>query len=347
MTRTHTVPTGTMALALINAGIAAPAIPTSLSEAAELNTSLPIAQQWVKYNGEFMSRLEMQALADEADAAKEPANTVQGTAYFDLLDTLNDVLTHSLLRARVLSSMAWTIDTAAINIARSIFWDTHKEASEVGHIDNFADFLNRMSEMRANENYVEDLGFEIGSGKLQSLSLLLKLSQNWHDTAQGAAVGANIKYAPKSFEQLLASEKAQAIDALTMSKLDALIEATFEGEEHTPEEVEQAKKLVAAQQAERMAAMHASRQMISPAVLRILAYADYRDESEASEFWQLPIEVQARLVNNAISALDRTVTDLAAYRSITAFEYIGIIKEAKAAKARLNDVLKSSKFIAH
>lgn len=300
MTRTHTVPAGTMAQALTNAGIA----PESTS------------------------------------------TTTHGTAYFDLMDTLNDVLVHALFRARVLSSMAWAFDTAAINTARSVFWDTHQESTQAGHIDNFANFLNKMSEMRANENYVEDLGFELGAGKLQSLSLLIKLARSWHDAAQGAAVAANVKYAPKTVEQLLASEKPQQVDALTIAKLDALVDATFDGEDHTPEEVEEAKKLIAAQQNERMAAMHASRQMITPAVLRIMAYADYHD-TDATEFWQLPIELQARLINNAISSIDRTITDLASYRSITSIEYIGLIKEAKGAKARLNEVLKSSKFIAH
>lgn len=318
MTRTHTVAPGTMAQALTNAGITEDTVPA----------------------------------------------ITHGTAYFDLLTTLDDVLVHALFRARVLSSMAWALDTAAINTARSIFWDTHAESTQAGHIDNFADFLNKMSEMRANENYVEDLGFELGAGKLQSLTLMLKLSQKWHDAAQGAAVGAGIKYTPKSFELLLASEKAQQVDALTIAKLNALVDATFDGEDSTPEEIEQAKKLVAAQQSERLAAMHASRQMISPAVLRIIAYAEHRDYfvdykgdptaaevardmNADTEFWQLPVDAQARLINNAISTIDRTVTDLAGYRSITAIEYIGLIKEAKGAKARLNDVLKSSKFLAH
>jgi len=348
MSRTHTVPTGTMASAFTNAGIAAPVIPTSLSEAAELNASLPIVKQWVSYQGQMVTRAEMEVLANEADAAAaENAPVSYGTAFFDLFPTLEDLLVHPLLRARVLSSMAWILDTTAINTARSVFWDVHKEASEAGHIDDFADFLNRMAEMRANENYVEDLGFELGAGKLQSLTLLLKLSQKWHDAAQGASVGANIKYVPKSFEMLLASEKAQAVDALTTAKLEALVDAVYEGEAHTAEEVAESKKLLAAQQAERMAQMHATRQKISPAVLRIIAYASYRDESEAEEFWQLPIEVQTRLVNNAISAIDRTLTDLAAYKSITAIQYIGLIREAKAAKARLGEVLRSGRFAAH
>lgn len=320
MTRTHTLPAGTMALALTNAGI--------------------------------------------TPDTKAPTSITHGVAYFDLLTTLDEVLVHALFRARVLSSMAWALDTAAINAARSIFWDTHKESVENGHIDNFADFLNKMSEMRANENYVEDLGFELGAGRLQSLSLMLKLSQRWHDSAEQAAVGAGIKYTPKTFEQLLASEKAQKVDNLTLTKLNALVDATFEGEDSTPEEIEQARKMVAHQQAERMAAMHASRQLISPAVLRIIAYAEHRDYfvdykgdptaaevaqdmNADTEFWQLPIDLQARLVNNAVSAVDRTVTDLAAYKSITAIEYIGLIKEAKGAKNRLNEVLRSGKFIAH
>lgn len=348
MSRTHTVPAGTMASAFANAGIAAPVVPATLSEAAELNKSLPIVKQWVSYQGQMVTRAEMEVLANEADAAAaENAPVSYGTAFFDLFHTLEDLLVHPLLCARVLSSMTWILDTTAINTARSVFWDVHKEASEAGHIDDFADFLNRMAEMRANENYVEDLGFELGAGKLQSLTLLLKLSQKWHDKAQGASIGAGIKYVPKSFEQLLAGEKAQSVDALTTAKLNALVDATFDGEDSTPEEIEQAKKLVATQQSERLAAMHASRQMISPAVLRIIAYADYHDSSEADEFWQLPVELQARLINNAISTIDRTVTDLAAYKSISALEFIGLIKEAKGAKTRLNDVLKTTKFLAH
>ncbi len=298
MTRTHTVPAGTMAQALVAANVI-------------------------------------------------PETTVtHGVSYFDLIPYLEEALVHAQLRARVLSSMAWALDTAAINTARSIFWDTHKESVENGHIDNFADFLNRMSEMRANENYVEDLGFELGAGRLSQLSLMLKLSQDWHDKAEGAAVAAGIKYTPKSFELLIASEKAQAVDALTLAKLDALVDATLD-DDHTPEELAEYKRLIAQQQSDRMQQMHASRQLVAPAVLRIISFADYRGAGETSEFWQLPIEAQSRLVSSAINTINRVLTDLAGYRQITAIEYIGIIKEGKAAIKRLNETLRSGKFVAH
>lgn len=268
---------------------------------------------------------------------------IHGTAFYDLFDSLDEVLVHPMMKARVLSSMAWMLDTSIINTARSVFWDTQASAAEAGHIDNFNDFINAMANMRTNENYVEDLGFELGAGRLQQLSLMLKLSQTWHDKAEQSAVVAGIKYTPKSFEVLITSEKVQTVDVLTKSKLDALIDATFDGEEHTPEEVAAAKAMLLKQQQERMTLMHASKQAVAPAVLRIIAYGGYRD-CDLSEFWQLTIESQVRLITAAVRGIDRTMTDLSAYKSITVIEYVGMIKEAKVAQRVLNEVLRSPRY---
>ncbi len=285
------------------------------------------------------TQLKQDALA----VANKVEDVVHGTAFFDIMDTLDTVLVHPLMKARVLSSMAWSMDASIINVARNVFWDTHKEASVNGHIDDFANFINTMADMQANENYVEDLGFELGAGRLQQLSLMLKLSVDWHDKAEQAAVAAGVKYTPKGFEELMASEKVQVLDTLSKAKLDALIEATFEGEEHTPEEIEQAKKMLTAQQQERLQQMHASRQAVAPAVLRIISYGAYR-ECDATDFWQLPVDAQARMVTAAIRSIQRTMTDLAGYKAITVIEYVGLIKESKAAERALNDVLKTPRF---
>lgn len=345
--RTHRVPKGTMQAALLTAGVTTPAVPHSLEEAERLNASLPIKDQWVSYKGEFMSRTSMEAMANAAAADEGKEKTItHGVSYFDLSNTLQEVLVHELLKARVLSSMAWSIDTAAINVARNVFWDAHAEATSSGSIDDFNNFVNKMADMRANENYVEDLGFELNAGPLKSLALMLKLSQSWHDAATGAAAAAGIRYTPKTFELLLATEKPQAVRADTVAKLHAAVDAMYEDEDADPAEIADAKAKMVEMQRIRSIDQHDSRQRITPAVLKIIDYAGYHGTGE-DQFWQLPIDMQARLIGQASSAIDRSLSDLASYSKISQMEYIGIIKEAKAAMRRLNETVKSGKFAAH
>jgi hypothetical protein len=346
--RTHRVPKGTMAAALVTAGVAAPATPHSLAEAEQLNLTLPIKEQWVSYRGEFMSRESMEAMANAALAESKAETTItQGVSYFDLIETLQSLLAHEMLKARVLSSMAWGLDTAAINVARNVFWTAHAEATETGSIDDFNNFVNKFKEMRANENYVEDLGFELNSGPIQSLALMVKLSQGWHDAAMGAAANAGMRYTPKTFEVLLNTEKPQAVKADTIVKLNMIVDSMYEDDaDADPKEIQDAKDRLAEMQRMRAIDQHDSRQRITPAVLRVIDYATYHGSS-ADSFWQLPIDLQARLINQAISAIERSITDLAGYSKITAVEYIGIIKEAKAAIKQLNETVKHGKFAAH
>lgn len=287
----------------------------------------------------------------------------RGTAYYDLIPELKDLLTTPMLRARVLSSMAWTLDVNIINTARSVFYDTYKDVTETQSIDGMSDFISAMSEMRANENYMEDLGFELNTGRLQSLTMMLHLSREWHDAAESAAVDANMKYSAKTFAELLASEKPQQVDTLSRTKIRALVRAMVLGDEEAefvdqceadnvldqPRYLEllaqltEAETLMIKKQEEDYRQMFEQRQKVSPAVERIIQYGSYRDCDDAN-FWQLAVDTQYRLIQSASRTVQRVMQDLASYKSIPMVEYLVIIKESKAAIKALNEVLASPKF---
>jgi hypothetical protein len=331
MSRTHQVPASS------TIGEAAPEISRQLRAELDANPEGKII-----FEGSITTREQASATLTAREAAGH------GTSYFDLIEVLNDKLTQPMLRARVLSSMAWMLDMNVINTGRSLFYDVHKEATESGTIDNFADFLSKMCELQAGEAFAEGLGYELNTGRLASLSLMLRLRQTWHDKAESAAANARIKYEPKSFEVLMASEKVQTVDTLTREKLSALVDATYEGENASTEEIAQAQALLLNQQAARNVQIHESRQLVAPAILRIIDNADFHGKAiESAEFWQLALDTQIRLIGAARRAVERTLSDLASYKTITTLEYVGMIKECKAMTRELDAVLTTGKYATH
>lgn len=298
--------------------------------------------------GKVIFEGKVRTRADVSEILTTREATSHGVTYFDLMESLSTKLVHPMLRARVMASNAWTLDSSIISTARSIFFDVYKDETEAGHIDNFADFLSKMSELRAGEDFAEGLGYELGAGRMKSLGTMMRVSTEWHDMARAAAANAKIKYDPKSFELLMASEKVQVVDVLTREKLAALIEVEYEDDENsTPEEAEQAKDMLIAQQTARNIQMHASRQMVAPAVLRIIEHVNLKHTAEDCNFWQLPLDMQIRLIGAARRTVDRTLTDLSTYRGISTLDYIGMIREAKAMKKELDTVLATGKFATH
>jgi hypothetical protein len=282
----------------------------------------------------------------QVDTQAQP-ETNHGVAFFDIQEMLATDLPHPLMHARTLSSMAWSIDTTILNVARGLFFKAHKESMETNHVDNFNDFISLMSEMRANENYVEDLGFALESSSVQELCTLLSLSQRWHELADDSCRNAKIKYSPKSFEELLKAERPQAIDQLTERKIKALVALTMEGSGSTADELTEFETMVMNQRRAQFESMHETRQKIIPAVLRLIDYAKYHSHGDSTEFWQLSLESQVRLISSTRKTIDRVLTDLSSYRSITELEFIGMIREAKAVAKQLDNVLNTGKFATH
>lgn len=291
----------------------------------------------VIYNGTEMTRKDAQA-----EHAK--SEVIHGTNFLDLHDIADETLVYPLMKAKVTASMAWMMDTSIVTTARRVFWDTQADGVEGGHIDNFADFLNAIADLQTNENYVEQLGFELNTGRLQSLKIMLQLSAKWHDRARAAAIQNGQTYEPKSFETLLLSEKPAPVKADSIEKMTALAEALAD-EGDTAEDKERLVQMLIKKATNRAIEMHDSHKLIIPAVLKIISIAGYSNAGEESaEFWQLPADAQFRFINSMDASIKRTLEDISTYRKVTMIEYAGAIKEAKAACARLKTIAQSEKF---
>lgn len=261
--------------------------------------------------------------------------------HFDVLDTIENI-THPLLKAMVLGSMEWSIKTQCINIARDVFYRVRESAGEHENaIDNFNEFINAMAELKANEQYNTDLGFEENTGALQQLAMLTTIRQTWYDQAEMAHGSAKLPFKTKSYEELIAAEKVRNVDAEIAGNLGALAEFASKGD---PDKAARAKEALIRQQQIKFASQHSTRQLIAPAVVNIITMAEYRATDDVS-FWQLANETQERLITATRSAIERNLATLATWRGVTQFEYAtAVLPDAFTAIDELTAVLASPKF---
>lgn len=111
-------------------------------------------------------------------------------------------------------------------------------------------------------------GFKMPSGRRMAVSVVTQMLVLGTGVYSGFQLGALLAFGAavltgSAFLSFLAWFVVTALSVYTsliaaarvgtIAKLDALVEMTFEGEDHTPDEIADAKKLVAAQQNERMA----------------------------------------------------------------------------------------------
>lgn len=284
-----------------------------------------------------------QALAPLKDDIKTKP-VVQGTNYFDLREQLGELLSTEQLRARVLSSVAWRIDTQVISLARALFYKLYEDNADVGTIDAFNEFIRSVSMQKDAEENSFAVGFE-QTGPFKTMVALLNTSHYWHDAATEASAAAGMRYTPKSITQLLAEEKPQAVTALSAQKLGMIAKAVSNGD---AEREEITTKLLISKEAQRNEQSHAGRQKTLPAVMRIIevaqGFSPTNDISDEPGFHTFPLELQKQLIEFSIKAIETSLTQLASYTSISTLEYSAIIAEALNAQRKLAEVLKSPKF---
>lgn len=267
-------------------------------------------------------------------------------AHYDVLDTVENNIKHPLLKAMVLGSMEWAINMICISSARGAFYraralDVDNSVQSDTAIDELNNFVNTIAELKANEQYNTDLGFEENAGDMQQLALLLPLRQRWYDIADTAHGAAKMAFKSKSFEELLASEKVRTLDVDSALKIGAMTDMLCKGDAAKAKRVTD---LMLAQQQSKLAQSHQTNKLIAPAVLSIIRMAEYRNE-EAPEFWQLSIDTQKRLINNTRASIERTIATLATWRSVSQFEYASsVLLDGFAAIDELDAVLASPKF---
>lgn len=220
-------------------------------------------------------------------------------------------------------SLAWSVDTACINLARDMFY--RMRATKSDSIDDFNEFINDIAELKANEAYNEDLGFEENTGTLQSLSMLLVLREQWHDLAETSAKVLGIKYAPKTLEELMANEKPRTLSEDATLNLEVLAKAMTR---KSPDRFQQTYELLVKQQANTYQNQFKTKLITAPAVANIFSVADYRRDKAEVAFHELGTETQNRLTLQTKGAAERALVKLANWKGVTTAAYAMLTVEA-------------------
>ena len=273
----------------------------------------------------------IQMTREEANAKQDAAQVHQQDTYFDPLDLVEN--TNAYLKYEVLSGMAWRLDNTCIATARSLFFGMRTARHDT--IDDFNEFINEVAELKANESYNVDLGFEENAGLLQSLSMLLVLRKHWHDHAEMAGVVIGAKYAPKTLEELVDSEKKQELRGDDAIKLEML--AKIATRKH-PDRYDQVLTTLKQREAQRAERTFETRKLTAPAVKSIFCVAEYRGGDDVA-FHQLSDELRARLLLQTKGAFELAVERLATRKAVTTVAYAVATVEAFDAMDRLDAVI--------
>lgn len=259
-------------------------------------------------------------------------------AYFDIVEFLNEKLEHEQLRSNVTSSMAWFVDTMAINAARTMFYRDYKDSDGDGSREAYDAFLEGF----LNSIDLDKSGSEFTDGVARDIVNLLGFSPQMHDIASAAAAATGRDYQPKSMQDLLASEKPQMVDALTRAKLAQIakfVEEDDDGKSDAKAEEEMLRMLINKTELNNKD-RHAARQQINPVILGLLEKAEVH-ATDGIQFHELDRKLQERLVTQAINSLRQTTERLASYKTIETIEYALILKNVKSVTKELNEVLKN------
>lgn len=261
--------------------------------------------------------------------------------YFDLIGHVEDQLIDGELKARVMSSLAWSLDTRAVNYARSVFFDTYKESVETGTIDAFNDFCTAMNERAVAGDHTHEVGFE-DVDSFSTLVSLLNMRKFWHDRAEACATRP---YKPKSLAELVLGERARTTAPDTKAKL--AIRAAYAADGDLDLEKQLLDSLIRKSDSTKQQ-QYELRAKLNPAVLRVLELASARAttvyDGECPELHLLPIELQRSLIEGSIGAVERGLSDMADMRNVTLDDYTVAIKESRAFVKSIHEVLKAPKF---
>ena len=279
--------TTSLALALANVHIAAPA-------------AKPVKAPRVR-----TVTAATKAAAKAAVKAPVQIPTASYNNFFDPLDTLEDALgKYPVAHSRVLSSATWSIDMACINAARNILFTRYLESERVeGEASKLNEFSQGIVELLSHESFYEPEA----DGPEKTLATLLTLRDNWHDAAASAASANNKDYKPKSFGELLVSEKPRVANIGTRANYEMIAKLEANGDA-----AKQERMLASFIQADMLSALQRSednRKLIPTLSLILDTVARYAPAD--ARFDHLPQDAQRKLTTAVRKTLDMAKLDMA------------------------------------
>lgn len=225
--------------------------------------------------------------------------------YFDPIDMLEDHLAaFPAAHSRIMNSATWMLDMACINAARNIVFTRYAESELDAQTENrFGAFCQDIAEMLSHDSFYE--GDEDSPEK--TLATLMALSRDWHDQAAAAYAADNKDYNPKSFDELLLSEKPRLADAGTRANYEMIAKLEARGDA-----AKEARFMASFLEADRLSATSRSddNKKLIPVLSITLSTVGRRAPANA-RFDHLPMHNQRLLTQAVLKSFDRVKLDMA------------------------------------
>lgn len=249
--------------------------------------------------------------------------------FYDPQEHISELIATPSLLASIRNSMAWYLDNQYVKVVRDMYWATYEEAQKLDNIDGMAEFINACKERDFMTYVLTQQGFDDRGGPAV-IRLLARLRHEWHD-----AVGS--QEPTPDLEDLLAAEKPMRLSSLSAAKLRTLATAIADGDKEMEETV---MADLTKREELRSQLMFEQRAKFAPAMLQIERFVLATDIStEEAFFYNLPLPMRKRLVQNTVSIIQNAMMRLATDRKVDVLEYAAMSMEGTRAMKAIKAIL--------
>lgn len=249
--------------------------------------------------------------------------------FYDPAHHISELIATPTLLSSIRSSMAWYLDNQYVKAVRDMYWATYEEAQKLDGIDGMAEFINACKERDFMTYVLTQQGFDDRGGPAV-IRLLARLRYEWHD-----ATGSQEPM--PDLEDLLAAEKPMRLSPLSAAKLRTLATAIADGdaeaERNVYDDLTQREQL-------RSQLMFEQRAKFAPGMLQIERFVLATDVStEEAFFYNLPLPMRKRLVQNTVMIVQNAMMRLATDRKVDVLEYAAMSMEGTRAMKAIKAIL--------
>ena len=314
-------------IALADAGIAR-------AVAEEVDGTGVAANGKVIFEGVIMERSEVAKIVDEREIA------ARKSSLFDVQDKIQDVVVANHARLVLRRNILWSINARIIGALRDVVFGMRESSLQGGGIDSWNDWLADLADSEVNAEYAEGLGYaQYGSG-MNKVRALISVAQAWYDAADRDARATRTKLDAPSILEMMSMPTP--FDQSVADKMALAVRLQME-DDSTEEEILAAEKFAV----DKCKQDHLDRQALNKELGPILEKLYVQAKStarEAVEFWQLPYDQQAGLIEAVVRSAKKLPVQLAKMRGVDLVEMALAVPQLKKLEKALLVTLQDNRF---
>lgn len=285
--------------------------------------------------------------------AKAFASTAQGPdrvqqaaqtnyRYFDLIEYI-DGIDNVHLKEHMFGYMAWRIDSFAVTalraVAREIFL-SYIERPDAPSIDAFSEFMRVLRAAEFNESMLRDMGLNDVTS-YSSARALIGMRNQWHEAADRTS---SRTYTPKSLHEQIVLEKVQQVTPDMRAKIAVDVKWATRT---CPERFDEMMAVAEKAKNQQFATFYKNKAVNNDLIIKLVGYfqnkASLLEESDL-QFYNLPVEMKARLIEAAALGVDKAFAKLGDDSRVPVHQYIEARVEGDNLQKQLLTILKAPAF---